>query len=198
MVNLAIIENHIVSMFVTGLSKKLIYHNIDHTRDVRMQCLAIATEEGISDENVLYTLQVAALYHDTGFLKTYDQHEEIGCQIAKMQLPGFGMNAVIIEGICDLIMATRVPQKPDTHLEKIICDADLDYLGRDDFYVTGNKLKRELIEHKIINGDHEWEKRQLNFLQSHHYFTRTSIEKRGAKKMDFIKELLKNNNLQIK
>jgi len=70
MVNLAIIEDHIVSMLDTGLSKKLTYHNIDHTRDVRIQCLAIAKEEGISDEKVLYTLQVAALYHDTGFLKT--------------------------------------------------------------------------------------------------------------------------------
>jgi HD superfamily phosphodiesterase len=198
MVNLAIIENHIESMFDNGLSKKLIYHNIDHTRDVRIQCLAIATEEGVSDERVLYILQVAALYHDTGFLKTYDQHEAVGCEIAREQLPGFGMNALIIEDVCDLIMATRVPQKPAAQMEKIICDADLDYLGRDDFYITSNKLKRELIELKLLNGDHEWEKRQLDFLQSHHYFTRTSIEKRGAKKMNFIKELLKNNNLQIK
>ena len=32
-----------------------------------------------------------------------------------------------------LILATKVPQKPKNKLEKIICDADLDYLGREDF-----------------------------------------------------------------
>jgi len=190
MVKLSIISDHVVSMLDRGLSKKLIYHNIDHTLDVTSQCLAIATEEGIADEQVLLILQVAALYHDSGFLYVYQQHEEKGCEIARDQLPGFGMDEHAIEEVCKLIMATKVPQKPVTHLQQIICDADLDYLGRDDFFETGDKLRRELLEYKFIADHHDWEKRQLDFLRSHHYFTKTSQKKRSAAKKEFIEQLM--------
>ncbi len=194
MINLPAIHDHVVAMLKAGLAETLTYHSVDHTLDVYTQCLAIAQAEGIKDADTLEKLQVAALYHDCGFLYVYQQHEEKGCEIAREQLPGFGIPERTIEEICGLIMATKVPQAPANYLQQIICDADLDYLGRGDFYETGDKLRRELIEYKFITDANDWEERQLDFLRSHHYFTKTSIRKRAPVKMEYIKQLIIHQN----
>ncbi|MEJ7587957.1 MAG: HD domain-containing protein [Ferruginibacter sp.] len=180
-------------MLTEGLSTALTYHNVSHTLDVALHCDMIAKEEGITDKDILLELQVAALYHDTGFIFAYTGHEEESCSIAREQLPGFGMNERQIDTICGLIMATKVPQAPANELQKVICDADLDYLGRDDFFETGNKLRLELIAYEMLSGDNDWDERQLIFLQTHQYFTNTSRQKRGPVKLGFIKQLIKHN-----
>jgi HD superfamily phosphodiesterase len=190
MFNINNIRNHIISTLNSGLSATLTYHNINHTLDVTEQCLSIAKEEGITDAGILAQLEIASLYHDTGFLFIYNGHEAKGCEKARTELPSFGLDELWINNICKLIMATRVPQTPLNHLQKIICDADLDYLGRTDFFETGNQLRIELIAHHFIDNNHDWEERQLDFLQSHQYFTKTSRQKRGPAKMEFIKQLL--------
>lgn len=189
MPNLKPVHDHVVAMLKAGLPPSLSYHNISHTLDVMQQCYIIATEEGITNHQTLFELQVAALYHDTGFLYVYYGHEEKGCDIAREQLPGFGFSHASIDRICELIMATKVPQRPNTHLQEIICDADLDYLGRADFFETGNNLHRELMAYNLISGEHDWEERQLQFLQSHQYFTQTSRLKRGPLQLQFIDQL---------
>lgn len=190
MINIKIIKDHVISMLTKGLSDTLIYHNIQHTTDVTKQCLVIAKEEGITDLSMLQELEIAALYHDTGFINTYTGHEAKGCEIAREQLPGFGVTNKSIDVICGLIMATKVPQRPKTHREQIICDADLDYLGREDFYKTGNKLRIELLACNLITDEHDWEERQLNFLNNHQYFTKTSLKKREPFKKEFIQQLM--------
>lgn len=177
-------------MLKAGLSASLTYHNIDHTLDVTTQCLAIAKAEGIADKQMLMELQIAALYHDTGFLFVYPGHEEKGCELAREQLPGFGLNKTAVANICELIMATKIPQSPKNHLQQIICDADLDYLGRDDFFTIGDKLHKEVLAYKIVNNKKEWEERQVIFLQSHNYFTQSSQQKRSHVKLLHIKKLM--------
>jgi uncharacterized protein len=191
MININFIRDHVIAMLTAGLSKELVYHNIHHTIDVTEQCLTIAKEEGIVDLNELQNLEIASLYHDVGFIYTYDGHEAKGCEIVRKQLPDFGVTDESIDAICDLIMATKVPQRPLNHLQQIICDADLDYLGRKDFYQTGNDLRNELINYNLITDQHDWEERQLNFLNTHHYFTTTSINKREPFKKEFIRQLEK-------
>jgi predicted metal-dependent HD superfamily phosphohydrolase len=177
-------------MLTDGLPGSLIYHDLNHTLDVTEQSLAIAREEGITDRTMLEDLEIASLYHDTGFLFMYMNHEDKGCELAREQLPAFGIDAQRIENICGLIMATKIPQSPKNVLGRIICDADLDYLGRNDFFETGDKLRRELIAYKFINDDQDWEERQISFLQTHEYFTQTSRSKRSAEKRKFIHKLV--------
>ncbi len=198
MVNLGTISNHVILMLTANLSKALTYHNINHTLDVALQCKTIAIEEGIKSKQILLQLQIAALYHDAGFIFTYQNHEEKGCEIAREELPGFGLSTKAIEKICELIMATKVPQAPANHLQKIICDADLDYLGREDFFETANKLYLELMDYKLIKNKQEWEERQLIFLQAHKYFTKTSQQKRTPAKMEFISKLIRQKRTAIK
>jgi uncharacterized protein len=193
MVNLVAIREHIISKLEGGLSEKLKYHDVNHTLDVAAQSLSIAAEEGINDPAMLLELEIASLYHDTGFLFIYNGHEDKGCEIAREELPGFGVDQASIDNICGLIMATKVPQSPKNHLQEIICDADLDYLGRNDFFETSDRLRRELVSYNLVNGGIEWQEKQLDFLQAHRYFTECSTRRRAASKKKYIEQLLHNS-----
>ena len=168
----------------------LTYHDYYHTIDVLEMSTQIAKEEGINEEPELIILKTAALYHDSGFLTTYNMHEAESCTIARSILPSFSYAEDQIEKICSLIQATIIPQAPNTHLEKILADADLDYLGRDDFYTIAESLFKELRHKGIVFNELEWDQIQVKFLKQHHYFTPTSIEKRKSSKEKHLNELV--------
>ncbi|HUS01477.1 MAG TPA: HD domain-containing protein [Chitinophagaceae bacterium] len=173
-----------------GLSPFLTYHSVEHTLDLLEQCERIALEEGITNERELLLLKVAALYHDCGFLETYSEHEKKGCEIFLEDAADFDFNDKEKNTICGLIMATRIPQQPRTLMEKVICDADLDYLGRRDFFKIGDSLRREFLHYKIVHNNYEWEKLQLKFLQNHKYHTKASQKQREPGKQRNLSKLL--------
>ena len=163
------------------LPKNLSYHSLGHIKDVYESAENLASLENINGEE-LTLLLTAVLFHDSGFLVQQKEHEKIACDIVKQYLPEYDYNVEQIDSICGMIMATRIPQTPQNKLEEIICDADLDYLGRDDFFVIGNKLYDELCMYGIISNENEWNKLQVRFLEGHHYFTSSAIKLRKAKK----------------
>lgn len=118
-----------------------------------------------------------------------DNHEEIGCDIARATLPQFAYSTAQIDAVCKMILVTRIPQSPSNLLEKIISDADLDYLGRDDFYTIGQTLFEELKMNGILETEKEWDQLQIKFLEQHRYFTSTSLANRAAKKAKHLKAL---------
>lgn len=196
MQNVTAIKNHVLSILEEGLSTSLTYHNIDHTLDVTAQCLNIAKAEGITDKHIFNELHIASLYHDAGFLYVYVGHEEKGCEMAREQLPEFGISKISIENICAIIRATKMPQSPKNLLQQIMCDADLDYLGRDDFFTISDSLYKEVIDYKIVANKKEWEKLQELFLQSHTYFTKSSQKLRMPVQLQHIKKLRDNKRKQ--
>jgi hypothetical protein len=109
--------------------------------------------------------------------------------LAKEVLPRFGYTDDQIEVIHQLIKATKVPQQPKNKLEEILCDADLDYLGGDEFHLIADKLKRELMERDIVKSNKQWDELQIKFLEQHKYFTKTAIELRKENKKARIEEI---------
>ncbi len=175
------------------LSPSLTYHCVQHTLDVVEQSARLAEAEGITDPETLAILQTAAYYHDAGFIRTYDDHEEEGCRIACSILPDYGYTSGEINTVCSLIRATRIPQTPAGLLEQIICDADLDYLGRDDYPAISQTLYTEWIAWNKLPEPTRWLPIQVSFLGNHRYFTRTNQELREPVKqqaLDRIKALL--------
>src|SRR4051812_29482608 len=136
-------KKFILSKQKKELPKHLSYHSVAHVKDVYESAKRLAKAEGVNGED-LTLLLTAVLYHDCGFTVQSKEHEKIGCDIASTTLPDFDYTSGEIERICGMIMATRIPQTPHNILEQIIADADLDYLGRDDFWTIGNKLFSEL------------------------------------------------------
>ena len=88
-------------------------------------------------------------------------------------------------------MATKIPQAPKNLLERIICDADLDYLGRNDFYKIGNTLFEEFKEYKVISDEESWNRLQVGFIGGHNFFTETTLARRESKKQEYLQELKK-------
>ena len=181
------IRSGILLKLENELAKELTYHRVFHTIDVETEAKRIALAEGINSEEELFLLMVACLYHDSGFLHTYKDHEEAGCVIAKQELPHFNLNEKQIALICGMIRATKIPQTPHTKLEQIICDADLDYLGRADFFTIGETLFLEWKAKGFISTVEEWNTIQIKFFKQHHYFTATSKKLRGDQKLKHLK-----------
>ena len=181
-------ERHIMRVLEEELSDKLYYHSIKHTKDVTEAAERIALMEGITDED-LFLLKSAASYHDAGFVEKYNKNEEIGMRMARETLPKYGYTQQQIDVIDGLIKATEIPQSPKTLLEQIMCDADLDYLGRDDFHDIADLLRLELREHGIIDSDRGWDEIQVKFLTQHTYFTNSAIRSRQKKKLKHLEEI---------
>ena len=180
---------HIIDDLTANLSPKLTYHTVQHTHDVVEQAVRIAQAEGITDEEQLAILKTAAYYHDSGFMKTYVEHEEEGCQLVMQRLPGFGYSPDQIAQICQLIRATRLPQKPTTRLETILCDADLDYLGRSDYSDISITLFREWCAYGRLPDVNQWPHIQRSFLSNHRYFTATNQQLREPHKQQILASL---------
>ncbi|MEO6290608.1 MAG: HD domain-containing protein [Ginsengibacter sp.] len=188
MKNFSTAEEFIFQMLKSKLPAKLTYHGFHHTLDVLDAALKIAKSETLDDEEIKL-LRIAVLYHDAGFITIYKNHEEKGCEMAREYLPAYDFTDEEIDIVCNMIMATKIPQSPVTKLEKIICDADLDYLGREDFYDIGKKLFSELNELGMVKDEEEWDNIQKNFLGRHHYLTSFSRLNREPQKQEYLKEI---------
>jgi trans-2,3-dihydro-3-hydroxyanthranilate isomerase len=181
--------DYILNRLATELDPRLTYHNLAHTTDVVEQAARIAEAEGITNPDELALLQTAACFHDAGFLRVYDNHEAEGCLIATEVLPGFGYSPAQIDLICQLIQATCLPQLPDDHLGRILCDADLDYLGRADYESISSTLFAEWVAFGRLPDESRWLPIQQGFLQQHQYFTATNRQLREVKKQETLASL---------
>ncbi|MBI5541611.1 MAG: hypothetical protein HY951_16240 [Bacteroidia bacterium] len=175
------LEEIIMTKLDLGLPKDLYYHNLKHTIDVMVQVEIFGLGEGITRDEMLL-LKTAALFHDTGFLIGYDDHELLSIKMAKEILPHHHYSEQQIQTISEMIFATKFPPSPRTKLEKILCDADLDYLGRADFIPVSQNLFRELYERGKIRSIDEWNKLQYEFIRNHQYFTETAKTMRNINK----------------
>jgi len=184
------LEEFMLDKMERELPKYLCYHNLKHTIDVGIQSEILGREEGISDEEMLL-LKTAALFHDSGQTIQTCDHEMLGTGIASEILPKFGYTPEQITAISEIIMATKLPPQPKSLLQKIICDADLDYLGRSDFIPVSNMLYKELHEQNLIDSINDWNKLQIKFLTNHQYFTKTANILREVNKQTQIERLKK-------
>jgi HD superfamily phosphodiesterase len=180
----------VLKMLRENLDEHLRYHSIEHTLDVIESVERLAALEKVNGHD-LELLKTAALFHDLGFTETYDGHELSSVRFARQLLPDFGFSSNDIDVISGMIMATEIPQSPKTRLEKIIADADLDYLGRDDLFIIGQRLQFEWKYMGKITDLRDWHEKQLTFLIKHHYFTNSAKKLREHKKQASIRELEK-------
>jgi class 3 adenylate cyclase len=175
------IQEVILDKLERELPDYLFYHNVKHTVDVVTEVELIGWGEGCSDEEILL-LKTAGLFHDAGHTVAYDNHEFYGTELVREMLPKYSYSQEQIDRICEIIMATKLPPRPGNLLEEIICDSDLDYLGRSDFIPVSNTLFEELKAQKKIMELNDWNKLQVKFISGHQYFTKTARSLREVNK----------------
>lgn len=184
------VRNYLLKKLERDLPENLHYHGVHHTRDVIKSAERIARSEGLDEEHIML-IKTAALFHDAGFLRKYWKNEPQGVELAHEILPKYGYTLQQIEMIEGMILATAIPQNPTNLFEEIICDADLDYLGREDFEPIAHTLFQELHEYGKMKTEAEWDKIQISFLEKHRYFTETNKNTREAAKQAHIEVIKK-------
>jgi len=164
-------RRYVLERLEKELPSNLYYHCISHTRDEVIPAVDQLSAMEKVDENSRLILRTAALFHDLGYVERVEGHETSSAGIAGQILPGFGYTSEQIDAVCSLIMATRLPRTPQTLLEEILADADLDNLGHTDFMRRSLDLRKEWETFGRQWTDQEWYVRQLEFLSEHRYFT---------------------------
>jgi len=172
---------------VEVLAKKLMpnlpFHNIMHALEVYENVSKLADFEEVNEEEK-FLLQTAALLHDVLYKPYNPKNEEKSAEVAKKYLRKFGYSLTQIQKIIKLILATKLPTNPKNLLQMIMCDSDLDNLGREDCFERGEKYRQELKMPKK-----EWKKWRLQFLQNHKYYTESARKLRNKGLEKNIKKL---------
>lgn len=182
-------KQFILTKLRAELSDRLKYHGLHHTLDVLKMASELCLSEGVSEHDRVL-VKTAALFHDAGFVRNkHAGHEAEGCILVQENLPNFGYKAADIECICQMIMSTKIPQSPTSLLEQILCDADLDYLGREDFFTIGESLFEELQDYQLIGDEQMWNRLQVSFLTAHRFHTNTNKILREPVKQRYLEDL---------
>lgn len=175
-------------------SVQLPYHNMLHTEKVVEAAKQIASHYQLNEDDFLVVL-VSAWFHDLGYYSGETTgHEAKGADLAAQFLTGKGVDDKIIAAVRGCIMATQMPQRPVTMLEKIVCDADLFHFGTDEF-PDRNKLMRKECEVALQKeiSKKEWRASTIKLLQAHHYHTDYCQLLLNEKKQENLERLLKKD-----
>jgi uncharacterized protein len=169
--------------YMHELPENIRYHTWDHTfaDDTGVAAVAerIARDEGLNahDTELLVT---AAYFHDVGYSRASLGHEYSSVVIAQRALPQMGYSADEIKTVSALIMATKLPTRPQTALEGILCDADADSLGRGDFWDRMQLLRQELGKPDTS----DWYRDTREFMRAHQWYTTSQYRMRDMRKRE--------------
>jgi len=192
---LAAARNYVTDLFTHKLDPKFVFHSLDHTEDVAETCSRMSEYFRLGSDDH-YVLMLAAWFHDTGYTLGFSTgHEEESVRIVTGFLHDHSVNEDIIHRVASAIKATRMPQSPVSMVEKILCDADLHHLATDDFKARNLLLKQEqeaVHGHKISKKD--WRKNNIEFLNSHKFFTDYGKQALEEKKQENLLSLMKKKD----
>ncbi|MBE9585210.1 HD domain-containing protein [Mucilaginibacter sp. JRF] len=185
------VKEHVIKYFHAHNNPDLVYHNLNHTKNVVAAAMQIANHYQLSDEDYFIVI-AGAWFHDMGYMVDASKHEESSAQVAADYLKHKGVDAAVIAKIQGVIMATKMPQNPKNLLEEIMCDADLFHLGTADQRKTSRQLREEMLlfcKKDISKAD--WRKKTIELMEGHHYFTdycRLLLDEQKAKNLADLKE----------
>ena len=191
---LKIVDQYIRELFRDELPDGIKYHDANHTLHPTKGVVAVANSIAISEsisEHDRELLNTAAYFHDTGYIREYDKNEPIAARMAGRILKLIGYKPNEVEKIKKMILSTDLEREPKTHMEKILCDADLDHLGREDFFKLDGRLREGRRARGIdVSDDAKWYKGTLEIIKTHQYYTESQKKLRETEKQKNIKRLL--------
>lgn len=184
-------EEYVSGLLALDLNKANVYHNYEHAKEIASLAKMIGENENLK-KTELEIVELAGLFHDTGYTVCVKGHEEKSVEIARKFLEENSYESDKIEMIAGCIMATKVPQQPISLIEKVVADADLVHLGKNDFNEKSNLLRFEIEQrdNKLLS-DTEWLQNGIAFLSSHEYHTDYVKENYKKKKNENLVELQK-------
>jgi len=170
-------QTYVTELLTKELPAKLTYHSLRHTEAVVKECRALAPAAALSPDDT-EALLLAAWFHDVGYLDVYDGHEFRSMERAAAWLAGHHVEPSRAQLIETLIKATHRESKSETELQKLLVDADMSNLARDDFRSSAELLRTEweLVLNKSYSNP-DWAELQLNFMLAHKYESEAGKER---------------------
>jgi len=157
------------SRFDQYTPNNLVYHNIDHTIEVFTNVTFLSAKLSLSEQDTFLT-KICALFHDIGYLESYTNHEEHGIPHFVSFCEGIKLNQQTIDIGIAAILATEVPQKPYSNIDKVLCDADLMYLGSSDYFEKSELLRQEWNRSRSHQTSVlDFHQQSIQFFQMHHF-----------------------------
>ncbi|TYA52147.1 HD domain-containing protein [Formosa maritima] len=169
------------------LAPYLSYHSYNHIIDVANVCNNYIKLYKI-DDDMAKLIRIAAICHDFGYTVSPIDHEERSITLIEPKLRPI-LTQEEIDIVSGMIRATKIPQQPKTFYDKILADADLDYLGRNDYDKLSENLHQEFLYFGVIKTEREWLDLQIKFLENHKYHTLFAKWNRRKLKLKKLKEL---------
>ena len=183
------VETYAVNFITRNVPKDYAFHDLQHTIIVVEATSEIGKAMNLNKDD-LEILLIAAWFHDMGYDKGKEGHEERGSEYAANFLKPLNYPAEKLEEIQNCIRATHLNHTPQTDLEKIICDADLSHLGRRNYWDRCQRVRQEIaVTRDTIMTDEEWVNFELEFMQAHSFNTQVAQKLYGARKKKHIQKL---------
>ncbi len=182
------VSQHVINLFKAHPAL-FVYHNLHHTREVVDLVQDLAENSGVESDELEFLL-IAAWFHDIGYPETIPLHEERSAEMAEEFLRKKDYPQEKIDAVKKLILSTKVPQNPENDLEKIMCDADIAYIGKKDFISRIDLLRKEwqqTIQRNFSNS--EWIRENIRFLESNSFHTEYAKRKFGQTRKENLAEL---------
>lgn len=190
------VRTYCQSLIESSRCKSMPFHNWEHTQDVVLNSELIAKHENL-ESNTIEELIIASYFHDIGHIDNAYEHEELSCKYAQEFLKKEGYGDHRIMNVIESIRATKINQAPKTISQKIICDADLSHLGKENFKTKNSQLRKEW---EIYNGmefsEEEWIEMNIAFMEKHLFYTSYAKENFSIQKLKNI-EFFKSKSNKI-
>ncbi len=185
------VEAYVSKFFEENISEGYHFHDFQHIKNVVDSCYEISESYDLKEEDKI-SLILAAWFHDLGYFEGSDGHELRGANHAKEYLTAEKLDDSIVQNVYSAILATKMPQRPQTLIEKILCDADLSHLGKRNYWNRCGRLRYEMAEVQgRIMSELEWLDFEIEFLSQHDYFTKIASALYGRRKRKNLGQLLK-------
>ncbi len=189
---------HVRSWFVRFMPKRMRFHDLEHTLSVTRTAIAIGQAMRLKAQD-LFALEVAALFHDTGYALAYRGHEARSARLATDFLTQHGVSKTTIGRVRSLIRATEPTSPVRGTLQAVLRDADSAKAGQADFEERGELLRLELeVEQGRKIGERDWLKTNLAYLDAHRFYTPYARRRYGAQKRLNQQRLLSRTELPKK
>lgn len=187
------VKAYVYNLLEKKLSATIYFHTLDHTERVYRAVKKISKAEKIPKAE-RYLLYIAALFNDAGFSISYTNHEEESALLAHKYLRDKNFTERQLRIIDRLINSTKSGVAPVTKLQKILCDANVAYVGDVEYFYYADLLRkeREHNEEDYSPTDLQWAEENLQFLQQHYFFSRAATKLYQENKLKNIRKARKS------
>ena len=168
---------------------KYLYHQFSHTERVVQSVEHLCNEAQVKPQH-RFELILAAWFHDVGYAESHKNHEQLGCAYLESFFKAQFPNTLPPTSVIKLIEATNLENRAENHLEQIIKDADLHYLGTDRYLDESENLRKEWeFTKNVVYTDQEWFHVNIDFLEFHRFYTPSAKTLYQEKKNENLKSL---------